>query len=154
MICRVFATFCALNVSIVRRAVASSACSARSTTPRGPPSRRLCRSARKAVATFCQFDMCISQIKMSYLYVHNDDALHCHWNAIAPLLLLLLSHKLPFPRIHQRVMGRLVHTGLGSSSLVAYVLHYPPPPPANSFVIGTAVINTQTHLELGSDLSL
>ena len=26
------------------------------------------------------------------------------------------------------VMGRLVHTGLGSSSLVAHVLHYPPPP--------------------------
>jgi hypothetical protein len=25
-------------------------------------------------------------------------------------------------------MGRLVHTGLGSSSLVAHVLHYPPPP--------------------------
>jgi hypothetical protein len=28
-----------------------------------------------------------------------------------------------------RVMGRLVHTGLGSSSLVAHVLPYPPPPP-------------------------
>jgi hypothetical protein len=28
----------------------------------------------------------------------------------------------------QCVMGRLVHTGLGSSSLVAHVLHYPPPP--------------------------
>ena len=33
-----------------------------------------------------------------------------------------------------KVMGRLVHTGLGSSSLVAHVLHYPPPPHANSFV--------------------
>ena len=28
----------------------------------------------------------------------------------------------------QCVMGRLVHTGLGSPSLVAHVLHYPPPP--------------------------
>ncbi len=26
------------------------------------------------------------------------------------------------------VMGSLVHTGLGSSSLVAHVLHYSPPP--------------------------
>ena len=41
-------------------------------------------------------------------------------------------------------MGRLVHTGLGSSSLVAHVLHYPPPPHANSIVIGTAVMNTHT----------
>ena len=40
-------------------------------------------------------------------------------------------------------MGRLVHTGLGSSSLVAYVLHSPPPH-ANIFVIGPAVINTHT----------
>ena len=47
-------------------------------------------------------------------------------------------------QFHQKalVMGRLVHTGLGSSSLVSHVLHYPPPPHANSFVIGTAVINT------------
>jgi hypothetical protein len=37
------------------------------------------------------------------------------------------------------------HTSLSSSSLVAHVLHYPPPPTvANSFVIGTAVINTHT----------
>jgi hypothetical protein len=42
-------------------------------------------------------------------------------------------------------MGRLVHTGLGSSSLVAHVLPYPPPPPhVNSFVLGPAVINTHT----------
>jgi hypothetical protein len=34
------------------------------------------------------------------------------------------------------VMGRLVHTGLGSSSLVAHVRHNPPPPHANSFVLG------------------
>jgi hypothetical protein len=33
-------------------------------------------------------------------------------------------------------MGSLVHTGLGSSSLVAHVLPYPPPPHANSFVLG------------------
>ena len=42
-------------------------------------------------------------------------------------------------------MGRLVHTGLGSLSLVAHVLHYPPSPHANSFVIGTAAINTHTQ---------
>ena len=41
-------------------------------------------------------------------------------------------------------MGRLVHTGLGLSSLVAHDLHYPPLTHANSFVIGTAVINTRT----------
>jgi hypothetical protein len=45
------------------------------------------------------------------------------------LLPLLLSHNLPLPRVHYCVLGRLVHTGLGSSSLVAHVLHYPPPPP-------------------------
>jgi len=39
-------------------------------------------------------------------------------------------------------MGRLVHTGLGSSSLVAHVLHFPPN--ANIFLVGTAVINTHT----------
>jgi hypothetical protein len=43
------------------------------------------------------------------------------------------------------VMGRLVHTGLGSSSLVANVLPYPPPPHVNIFVLGPAVINTHTH---------
>jgi hypothetical protein len=40
----------------------------------------------------------------------------------------------------QCVMGRLVHTGFGSSSLIAHVLHYPLPPHANSFVLGPAVI--------------
>ena len=49
------------------------------------------------------------------------------------------------PRSLVRV-GRLVHTGLGSSSLVAHILHYPPPPHANSFVLGPAVIkHTQTR---------
>ena len=38
----------------------------------------------------------------------------------------------------------LIHTGLGSSSIIAHVVHSPPPPPANSFVIGPAVINTHT----------
>jgi hypothetical protein len=42
-------------------------------------------------------------------------------------------------------MGRQVHTGLGSSSLVSHVPQYPPPPHANSFVLGPAVINTHTH---------
>ena len=33
----------------------------------------------------------------------------------APLVLpLLLSHNIPLPRVHSCVMGRLVHTGLGS----------------------------------------
>jgi hypothetical protein len=52
-----------------------------------------------------------------------------HAPSRTPLLLpLLLSHNLPIPRVHECVMGRLVHTGLGSSSLVAHVLHSPPPP--------------------------
>jgi hypothetical protein len=41
-------------------------------------------------------------------------------------------------------MNRLVHTGLGSSSLVAHVPQYPPPPHANNFVLGPAIINTHT----------
>jgi hypothetical protein len=48
------------------------------------------------------------------------------------------------PHGSQCVMGRLVHTGLGSSSLVAHVLQNPPPPHANSFVLGPTVINTHT----------
>jgi hypothetical protein len=52
-----------------------------------------------------------------------------HVPSRAPLRIpLLLSHNLPFPRVHWCVMDRLAHTGLGSSSLVAHVLHYPPPP--------------------------
>jgi hypothetical protein len=49
------------------------------------------------------------------------------------------------------VMSGLIHTGLGSSSIIAHVVHSPPPPPANSFVIGPAVINTHTYWH-GSDL--
>jgi hypothetical protein len=41
---------------------------------------------------------------------------------------LLLSHNLPTPRVHWCVMSRLIHTGLGSSSLIAHVLHSPPLP--------------------------
>jgi len=37
----------------------------------------------------------------------------------------------------------LVHTSLGSSYLIAHVLHYPPPPHAHSFVKGTAVLNNK-----------
>ena len=44
------------------------------------------------------------------------------------------------------VMSGLIHTGLSSSSIIAHVVHSPPPPPANSFVIGPAVINTHTPL--------
>ena len=39
-------------------------------------------------------------------------------------------------------MGKLVHTCLGSSSLISHVLHCPPLPPARSFETGPAVINT------------
>jgi hypothetical protein len=68
-----------------------------------------------------------------------------HAPSRTPLLLpLLLSHNLPIPRVHLCVMVRLVHTGLGSSYLVAHVLHYPPPPHANSFVLGPAEIK-HTH---------
>ncbi len=48
--------------------------------------------------------------------------------------------------------GSHIHTGLGSSSIIAHVVHSPPPPPANSFVIGPAVINT--HICLLSYLHL
>jgi hypothetical protein len=49
--------------------------------------------------------------------------------ARAPLLLAtLLSHTIPFPRVHLCVVVRLVHTSLGSSYLIAHVLHDPPPP--------------------------
>jgi hypothetical protein len=51
------------------------------------------------------------------------------------------------------VMGRLVHTGLGSSSLVAHVLPYPPPPHVNSFVLGPAVINTPGLIRAEPQLS-
>jgi hypothetical protein len=44
----------------------------------------------------------------------------------------------------RRVMGRLVHTSLGLWYLIAHVLHCSPPPPAHSFIIGPAVINTHT----------
>jgi hypothetical protein len=44
------------------------------------------------------------------------------------------------PRVLVRDGQTSPHTGLGSSSLVAHVLHYPPGSPhANSFIIGTAV---------------
>jgi hypothetical protein len=66
-----------------------------------------------------------------------------HAPSHAPLLFAtLLSHNIPFPRVHECVMGRLVHTCLGSSYLIAHVLHCPPSPPAHSFIIGPAVINT------------
>jgi hypothetical protein len=48
------------------------------------------------------------------------------------------------------VMGRLVHTGLGSSSLVAHVLPYPPPAPVISFVLGAGVIYTQISFQTKS----
>jgi hypothetical protein len=51
MMCRMLATACASNASIIRSAATSCACSVRSTTPLGRLSRRRCRSFRKAVAT-------------------------------------------------------------------------------------------------------
>jgi len=48
---------CPSNASIVRRAAAaSSPSSAGCTPPRGPPSRLLCRIARKAVATWIELE--------------------------------------------------------------------------------------------------
>jgi hypothetical protein len=52
------------------------------------------------------------------------------------------------PALKYRVPHGSHHTGLGSSSLVAHVLHYPSVH-ANIFVIGTAVINTHTHRTRG-----
>jgi hypothetical protein len=43
------------------------------------------------------------------------------------------------------VMGRLVHTGLGSSSLVAHVLPYPPPPPCKHLCTRSCS-NKHTHI--------
>ena len=52
------------------------------------------------------------------------------------------------PHGSQCVTSGLIHTGFGSSSIIAHVVHSPPPPPANSFVIGPAVINTHTAVAL------
>jgi hypothetical protein len=88
------------------------------------------------------------------------------------LLPLLLSHNLPLPRVHLMmmmmplicsfrnkneptaiypsfgglgcVMGSLVHTGLGSSFLVAHVLPYPPPPPRQQLCTRSCS-NKHTH---------
>jgi hypothetical protein len=56
----------------------------------------------------------------------------------------LLSHTIPFPCVHTCVVVSLVHTSLCLLYLIAHVLHYPPPPHAHNFVLGTAVINTHT----------
>jgi hypothetical protein len=48
------------------------------------------------------------------------------------------------PQGSQCVMGRLVHTGLGSSSLVAHVLPYPPPPPC-THLCTRSCSNKHTH---------
>jgi hypothetical protein len=42
-------------------------------------------------------------------------------------------------------MGSLVHTGLGSSSLVAHVLPYPPPPPPRKQLCTRSCSNKHTH---------
>jgi hypothetical protein len=48
-------------------------------------------------------------------------------------------------------MGTLVHTCLGSPYLIAHVFHCPPSPPAHSFIIGPAVINTHAFSFCGTD---
>jgi hypothetical protein len=67
---------CPSNASIVRRAAAaSSACSAGCTPPRGPPLRLLCRSARKAVATWIELGRTIdkgAQLALSTHYLLVD----------------------------------------------------------------------------------
>ena len=66
-----------------------------------------------------------------------------HAPSRTPLLLpLLLSHNLPTPRVHESVMGRLIHTGLGSSSLIAHFLHSP------------SSLQTRAHLPAPSSLNL
>jgi hypothetical protein len=47
------------------------------------------------------------------------------------------------------VVGRLVHTGLGSSSLVAHVLPYPPPPPCKHLCTRSCS-NKHSHTKSGS----
>ena len=56
---------------------------------------------------------------------------------------LLLSHTIPLPRVHKCVMA-IVHSGFGSFSR-STCPPLSPSPHANSFVIGTAVINTHTR---------
>jgi hypothetical protein len=62
-----------------------------------------------------------------------------HSSSHAPLLLATLLSHYPFPS------RSLLHTSLGSSYLISHVLHCPPSPPAHSFIIGPAVINTHIH---------
>jgi hypothetical protein len=61
--------------------------------------------------------------------------------------LVLAAAQLIFGQVRGRQLRfvRDGQTSLGSSSLVAHVLPYPPPPHVNSFVLGPAVINTHTH---------
>ena len=52
----------------------------------------------------------------THVHTHAHTYIHVHTHALMGCLL-------------QCVMSRLIHTGLGSSSLIAHVLHSPPPPP-------------------------
>ena len=75
---------------------------------------------------------------------HDNGAGH-HWPGRTPSLTGGHCHStLTFFSV-----GRLIHTSLGSQSLVAHVLHYPPPPHTNIFVIGTVVINTHDTSQNG-----
>ena len=75
--------------------------------------------------------------------VLGSDPLSAWWLGLAPVTLefrvrfpnernqgkqALPVLKYRVPHGSQGVMGRLIHTGLGSSSLIAHVLHSPPPP--------------------------
>jgi hypothetical protein len=63
---------------------------------------------------------------------------------------LLLSHNLPFPRVHQCMMGRLVRTSLVVSHGTCPPLS--PSPLANSFIIGTACRHNQQRRAPGGPL--
>jgi len=84
-----------------------------------------CRGGR---AIPCWGKVSVARGKCGLGKVANRDWHEISACAIKNETFLLLSHNLPLPRVHKCVMGRPVHTGLSSSSLVAHVVHYPPPP--------------------------
>ena len=53
------------------------------------------------------------------------------------------------PHGSQCVMSRPIHTGLGSSSLIAHVLHSPPPPPRTD--CNRSCSNKHTHSDSADD---
>jgi hypothetical protein len=63
------------------------------------------------------------------------------------LFTVFLLHELKVPGAFGGVI-RLLRSH--SSSLIAHVLHYPPPPHAHSFVLGTAGVNNQSLVTVES----